>query len=226
MKEKKILPDRVVIRILLALALIAGLFAAGWSVSEVFAKNNEGLKVIPKTAANNKTNLHSSNASLKAASEGSSLPGYWFTVMGAAFAPASSTMSYTLTDRGCLQPSTAGKWYANVNLPDGSIIEYISFGYDNTSSSTASTVWLTRYSTEGSSFDLSTMGSKPGISTGAGYFSDTSPEFEIPETVDNLTYAYAFVWGGSTTQALCSLKVGYVSPTVYGVAIPLIQNNH
>jgi hypothetical protein len=116
--------------------------------------------------------------------------------LSAAELTADSTMKYSITSSGCLMPTTSGKWYASVNLPDNSEISYISISYYNDQSSHLSTVRLTRYAKDGNFYDLTSMDSKPGGVTGAGYFSDISPKMANIEVVDNYTYAYAFVWSG------------------------------
>ncbi len=149
-------------------------------------------------------------------------PRYWFSVIGSTFQPSSSGYSYAYPGVGCLNPSTGGQWRASVNLPDGSVAKFVYFNYYNSATSAASTVWLTRYQYNGTYQDLLYLVSRPGSTTGAGYYWDLSAE--ITATINNASNGYAFVWSGSTTQSLCSAQVGYYPPYVMGSALPMVAN--
>jgi hypothetical protein len=154
----------------------------------------------------------------------SSWPNHWYTVMGSTFMPSDSTTTYVYYLSGCVTPTSGGQWRASVNLPDGSVIKYVYFNYNNSTGSPATTVWLSSYKYDGTLTDLVSVNSRPFSTTGAGFFSDLSSEITV--TVDNLNYGYAFVWiGGSAgpTQRLCSVQVGYIPPSVFGLALPMVQ---
>jgi hypothetical protein len=154
----------------------------------------------------------------------SSWPNHWYTVMGSTFTPSDSTTTYVYYLSGCVTPTSGGQWRASVNLPDGSVIKYVYVNYNNSTGSLATTVWLTSYKYDGTLTDLVSVNSRPFSTTGAGYFSDLSSEITV--TVDNLNYGYAFVWGGGSagpTQRLCSVQVGYIPPSVFGLALPMVQ---
>jgi hypothetical protein len=144
----------------------------------------------------------------------------WFTVAGAAFIPSSNAMTWAYGGAGCLAPSSAGVWRASINIPDGSILEEIYFGYWNSASSASSTAYLYRYYYTGTYQEVTHVNSKAGSAeTGYNYIGAT---FNI-QTVDNLLNSYAFVWGGSTTQQLCYIQVGYIPSNAFGLALPSIS---
>ncbi len=148
-------------------------------------------------------------------------PDYWYTVLGSVFLPSNSGFSYQYGNYGCLKSNSSGYWRASVNLPDGSVAKYLYAGYYNPMYSSDSAVMLDRYPTDGDYVDLAVVTTRDYTTTGViGYYLDLSEEFT--ETIDNLTYGYAFVWTGSTTQRLCSAKVGYYPPSGFGAALPLI----
>jgi hypothetical protein len=149
-------------------------------------------------------------------------PNLWYNVIGAAFIPSESTMAYSYGYYGCVQPLSTGWWRASVNLPDGAVIKYIYINYYNANPASTSTsvAIVTRYKYDGTSEDLVYVNSRPGTVTGAGYFFDLSAE--VTFTVNNLSYGYAFIWSGGTTQKLCSIQVGYYPPPLYITNLPFI----
>ncbi len=148
-------------------------------------------------------------------------PQYWYTIAGAVFQPANSGYDYQYGNSGCLKSNSPGYWRAYVNLPDGSVVKYLYINYYNGMYSSNSTAYLTKYKTNGDYADLVSVSSRNYTTTGiTGYFIDLSGEFT--ETIDNLQYSYTFIWSGSTTQRLCSIRVGYYPPSIFGVALPLV----
>jgi hypothetical protein len=147
-------------------------------------------------------------------------PKYWYTVVGAVFLPANSDYSYQYGNSGCIKSNSPGYWRASVNLPDGSVAKYLYINYYNGMYSANSTAWLTKYRYNGDYDDLVSVNSRNYTTTNVGYFLDLSGEFT--ETIDNLQYGYVFIWNGSTTQRLCSVRLGYYPPSVFGVALPMI----
>ncbi len=151
----------------------------------------------------------------------SSWPKNWYTVAGAVFQPANSDYSYQYGNSGCLKSNSPGYWRASVNLPDGSVAKYLYINYYNGMYSANSTAYLTKYKSNGDYADLVSVNSRNYTTTGiTGYFLDLSGEFT--DTIDNFQYSYTFIWSGSTTQRLCSIRVGYYPPPLFGVALPLV----
>ncbi len=149
------------------------------------------------------------------------VPGHWYAVAGSVFLPANSGYSYQYGNTGCLKSNTAGYWRAPINLPDGVVLKYLSFSYKNDMYSNNSTAYVTKYQTNGDYADLVAVNSRNYTTTGGmGHFTDVSAE--ITSTVDNLNYAYTFIWSGSTTQRLCSLRIAYIPASIFGVALPLV----
>jgi hypothetical protein len=141
--------------------------------------------------------------------------------VGAVFLPANSGYSYQYGNSGCLKSNSPGYWRATVNLPDGATAKYLYFDYYNAMYSQNSTVWLTRYKYDGNYNDLVSVNSRTYTQTvGVGYFIDLSREFT--ETIDNEQYGYVFIWNGSLTQRLCSVRVGYYPPSIFSVALPVV----
>jgi len=148
-------------------------------------------------------------------------PDNWYTIAGSVFLPANSGYSYQYGNSGCLKSNSPGYWRASVNLPDGSVAKYLYINYKNDMYSNNSTAYLTKYKYNGDYNDLVSVNSRNYTTTGVtGYFLDLSGEFT--ETIDNLQYSYTFIWSGSTTQRLCSVRVGYYPPSIFGVALPLV----
>ena len=144
----------------------------------------------------------------------------WFTNAGAVFLPYSNVVTWNYGGSGCIAPSTTGYWRSSVNIPDGSIMKQIYFGFYNSAASTVSTAFLYRYNYMGSYAAVAQVNSVPG-STVTGY-SFTSTIF-TNETVNNYTNSYVFAWSGSTTQQLCYIQVGYTPPSIFGVALPSVM---
>jgi len=146
----------------------------------------------------------------------------WYTMAGAVFIPWSNIMTWSYGGAGCLQPTTTGFWRASFNIPDGSLLEEMYFGFYNSASSAASTAYLYAYSYNGAVTPIATINSVPG-STFTGYDYEAALISDVK--VDNLTNAYAFTWSGSTSQQLCYIQVGYIPTNAFGVALPLIMKN-
>jgi hypothetical protein len=163
------------------------------------------------------------------AGPGSPWPTHWYTVAGATFLPSSSGMTYQYGYNGCVHPTSNGYWRASVNLPDQSVLKYLYINYCNDDlTSLHTTGWVTKYKYDGTPTDLAWVNSRAGSVTGAGFYFDLSTEFT--EAVDNLAYAYVFIWSGQgiagTPQYLCSLQVGYYPPSIFGLALPTVLKNN
>jgi hypothetical protein len=144
----------------------------------------------------------------------------WYIVAGDVFRPASSTMTWTNPAGGCLEPMTAGWWRASVNLPDGSVLTRLDFGFFNDTTSPGSTAYLYHYDGAGKVTTIASGTSLGNINLGT-YGFQMIPISNI--VVNNREGAYDFVWTGSTAQHLCFLRVGYVPPSIFGTALPLVQ---
>ncbi len=148
-------------------------------------------------------------------------PTHWYTVLGAVFQPANSGYSYQYGNSGCLKSNSPGYWRASVNLPDGSIAKYLYIDYKNDMYSNNSTAYLTKYKYNGDYADLAAVTSRTyTVTAGTGYFIDLSGEFT--QTIDNLQYGYSFIWSGSISQRLCSVKLGYYPPSGFALALPIV----
>jgi len=155
-------------------------------------------------------------------------PAYaYYSVAGVFFHPYASTESYYNDEHGCLRPqgATMGDYQAPLNLPNKSELAVIYVNYKNWSTSPFSDLWLVRYHYSGTTTRLAHITLRTGASTGEGYFSDWSFYIETGKIIDNLTYTYSLVWeSGSSLQELCGVNVGYIPPSIFGTALPLIQN--
>lgn len=146
----------------------------------------------------------------------------WYTVAGAGFIPYTNSLTWTYGGSGCLEPSASGFWRANINLPDGSIMRQVSFGFYNSATSTTSTAYIYRYNYSGAIEAVVSLNSTAGSGGNTGY-KYTSANIAAPgETVYNYTNAYMFSWSGSGNQQLCYIQVGYTPPSIFGVALPTV----
>jgi len=218
MIKRGLFRNGVLLRILCILVIVGAISAAGWEASVVMAQRSGGSEPGSPTARAPKP-APDRPSSASPAAPSSTWPSNWYSVIGAAFTPSYSSVTYVYSYVGCVLPTSGGQWRTSVNLPDKSVIKYIYVNYNNTASSSSSYAWLTRYRYDGTFTDLVAVTTRPGSSTGAGYFWDLSSE--MTSTVDNLNYSYAFVWDGSTTQSLCSIQVGYYPPATGTSHLPL-----
>lgn len=156
-------------------------------------------------------------------------PSQWYTVAGDTFLPSNSGYTYQYGSNGCVRATTPGQWRAPIHVPDGSVLEYIYINYYNEQYSVNSAAYVTKYKYDGSTTDLTSVNSRDYWTTGTGYYFDLSSYFY--EVVDNLSYAYVFVWSGygvaptptpSAPQRLCSVQVGYIPVSAFALALPLV----
>ena len=145
----------------------------------------------------------------------------WYTVAGAGFIPYTNSLTWTYGGSGCLAPSSVGYWRANINLPDGSVLKQIYFGFYNSASSTTSTTFIYKYNYTGAATPVVQLDSTPG-SSGTGYKWTSASIAGSGETVYNFTNAYMFSWSGSGNQQLCYIQVGYVPPSIFALALPAV----
>jgi len=144
----------------------------------------------------------------------------WYTVSGVAFVPNSSAVTWTTPRHGCILPTSTGFWRASLNLPDGAIMKQFYFGYYNTPGSAVSTASIYRYNYTGAADAVVYTNSTPGT-TAIGFLYVGASIADV-EAV-NYTNSYVFMWQGSTTQELCYIQVGYVPPSIFGTALPMLQ---
>jgi hypothetical protein len=101
----------------------------------------------------------------------------------------------------------------NLQLPQGSRIDYLRIFYYDKSPAIDSSAWITIYDGLGSISDLTTINS----SGSAGFGTTLSPY--VGHIVDNLTYSYVLNWRpeqlGSNMQ-LCGFRVAYRLPDGLG----------
>ncbi len=147
----------------------------------------------------------------------------WFSVQGPAFTPTNSTMAWQYDGHNCLEPASTGAFRANINLPDGAVIQKLKFGFYNIDSNViASNAYIYRYNENGTTTNVIWTPSMGG-GTAPGFHSVTAGTPLGDFVVDNSVSTYMFVWNGSTTQHLCFMRVGYTPPSIFGVALPLLQ---
>ena len=134
-------------------------------------------------------------------------------VAGTALRPRDSSVDWESDGSGGCLSLNAGNSYEifniHLDIPNGSRIEYLRLYYYDTSISTDSITWVTRYDDEGSYNDVTFV-----ASTGnAGYGTTLSAYGE--HIVDSINYAYVLNWRPyvvGTTMKLCGLRVAYRLP--------------
>jgi hypothetical protein len=136
----------------------------------------------------------------------------WFSTPGVAFVPNSNALTWDYGGSGCLSPGTVGQWRVGVNIPDGSVLKYVYFGYHNVAGSLPSTAYLYRFTDTGSAVILHQVTSLPGSTvTGYNHVGGVVPD----HTFDSMHNSYAFAWSGSTTQELCYMQIGYTPLSIF-----------
>jgi hypothetical protein len=148
----------------------------------------------------------------------------WYTVAGAGFIPYSNGLNWGYGGSGCLAPNASGFWRANINLPDGAVMQSVYFGFHNALASTASAAFIYRYNYLGSAVIVVQLNSIPG-SSGTGYKYTAAAITAPGVTIVNLTNAYMFAWSGSASQQLCYIQVGYVPAPTFGNFLPSLRRN-
>jgi hypothetical protein len=148
----------------------------------------------------------------------------YFTVAGSSFLPATNTINWTYGGVGCIHPTATGYWRAGINIPDGSIIDYMWVGYFVTETSTPTTGFLYSFSDSGVAVPLAQVTTIAGSAsyTGFKYVGITM----APLTLNNLNNAYAFAWSGATPASvteLCYFEVEYTPYNAFNVALPNIS---
>lgn len=144
---------------------------------------------------------------------------------GNAFHPRSSAMNMeTSGSGGCTYASASAIdiTVADVQLPDGAVVDIVRFFWYDTSASD-SYLYLTDYDGLTGDFSLNDIGYV--TSSGTGGFDDAA-FYPADYVVDTYGYPLLLNWRpnvtGSTMQ-LCGVRIRYWTPPVFGTFMPLIQ---
>jgi hypothetical protein len=148
----------------------------------------------------------------------------YFRLIGTAFNPRTSATTFAYGLNGCIYETggTDNRFMAPLLIPDGSVIKFLRVYYDDTSAATNLTFYLTRYQPGVTSEDLTSVSS----SGSAGYGTVLSPQ--ITHTVDLANWAYTLIVapnGNTSANSFCGIRVAYYAPSIFGVALPIIQKN-
>ena len=145
----------------------------------------------------------------------------WWAASGSTFTPASSYITYSYADVGCVDTHGSGdRWLGSVNLPHGSTIQGMWFNYRNEiNDPDNSIIFLTRFKFDGTFQDILWI---TGDLNGTGYQVDYLST-ATNNLVDNLNYVYALIWFGTPDQNLCGVNIRYIPPPFFAVALPLVE---
>lgn len=146
----------------------------------------------------------------------------YYRLIGTAFNPRTSASTFAYNFNGCIFESggTDNRFMAPLLIPDGSVIKFLRFYYDDTSVATNLTAWLTRYQPGVTSEDLTSVSSGGS----GGYGSTLSPE--ITHTVDLNSWAYTIIVApnaNAATNSICGIRVAYYAPSIFGTFLPVLQ---
>lgn len=148
----------------------------------------------------------------------------FLSVAGTALQPVNSSSAYSYNIFGCITAPT-GSFQAPIQLPEGSVIKYLRFYYQNLvpGSNVNGTTWIYTYNPTGSGANVVSVSGRSAATIGsAGYNSDLS--ILADHTVGNVTHAYVFIWNpAGTDQALCGFRINYDRPFLTGSYIPLVE---
>jgi hypothetical protein len=150
----------------------------------------------------------------------------YFFVSGPELQPRTSTNTQVYSSSGCVYMSTGASTGlltgAGLHIPNGSVIKFLTLYYNDTHSSNGVDAFLTRYAPGSNTSDIISTGSTNAEAS--GYSLVTSAE--ITHTVNNTNYAY-MVYGwpdiASSQLQVCGIRVAYIAPSMFGIALPLIQ---
>ncbi|HQQ76574.1 MAG TPA: hypothetical protein PLB01_04410 [Thermoanaerobaculia bacterium] len=215
-----------------ALVLAAGLAAGANPAPEGAQSTGEGSSVRAAAAlpaplladpAADENRAPSARSALGATSSGrtaqSITPGtfQYARVLGTDFQPRTSATTYAYNFNGCIY-NVAGsdnRFVAHVDLPQGAILKYARFYFDDTSAPIDMTLWLTKYQPGVTSVDITSVSS----SGSAGYGTTLSPEINPTnpptEIVDNTSWSYALIVAPNALGAatsFCGARVAYFPP--------------
>lgn len=146
-------------------------------------------------------------------------------ISGSAFTPLFSDTGATYDTGGCLHTTgTVGHSVLNygIVLPYAATITSLRVYYNDTNGSVNGTLRLRRMD-DGNGYTEITSVSSSGNS-GVGYASVTG----LTHTIDYVNYSYVVQWYpgvASSTMQLCGFRIGYTTPTTFGLALPLVEKN-
>lgn len=145
----------------------------------------------------------------------------YYRLVGTAFNPRTSTTTFAYNFNGCVYETGGAdnRFMAPLLIPEGSIIKFVRFYYDDTSAATDLTAYLTRYQPGVANEDLTSVDSTGS----AGYGSILSPE--ITHTVDLANWAYTIIIapnGNASTNSFCGIRVAYYAPSIFGSFLPTV----
>lgn len=148
----------------------------------------------------------------------------YYNLLGTAFNVRTTTTTYAYNFNGCiyLTGGTDNRLMAPLLISNGSIIKYLRIYFNDTSVGSDLTAWITRYQPGVTSEDLTSV-----TSTGsAGFGTALSPEIAHPVDTANWTYTVIVAPNGNSSEnSICGIRVEYYAPSIFGVALPLIQKN-
>ncbi len=146
----------------------------------------------------------------------------YFRLLGVAFNGRTSSTTYAYNFNGCIYETggSDNRFMAPLIIPDGSVIKYLRLYYNDTSSLTDLTAWITRYQPGITSEDLTSVNS----TNSTGFGSTLSPE--ITHTVDMASWAYTIIIapnGNTVSNTICGIRVAYYAPSIFGAFLPVIH---
>jgi hypothetical protein len=149
----------------------------------------------------------------------------YYCLLGTAFNERTTTTTYAYGGNGCVYETggTDNRFMAPLLIPDASVIKYLRLYYNDTNAGTDLTAWLTRYQPGITSEDLVSV-----TSTGSSGYG-TSLSVEITNTVDVTNWAYTVIIApnaNANTNQFCGIRVAYYAPTIFAVALPVVQRNY
>ncbi len=140
-------------------------------------------------------------------------------VSGSAFVSLYDTAQTVYSGSGCKYMTGIGL-YANhsIILPYNSTVTQLRLYYKDTSASNG-TLWLAQYDDGLSYTYLITL-----TTSGASGWGTATATANIP--LDYVNYSYTVLWSPAGvvdgTMQLCGFRVGYIPPSIFGTALPLI----
>ena len=133
---------------------------------------------------------------------------YYKRIAGPAFQPRTSTTTHAVqASGGCIYPtaSAAGVFVADLDVPDGAIIDYLRVYWYDAHASLDSYAWITRYDDRGALTDLVEV-----KSTGSGGYGTSLGG--LNHTVNTATDSLVVNWRGNVVggdSQLCGVRVRY-----------------
>jgi len=118
----------------------------------------------------------------------------------------------------CTRWASSGTFHAAVNLPDGSVVTLVIMGCYNQSS-------LINIVADFEEITYRSFAVAVNVLSGteAGFHTATQA---TNDTIDNSAHMYQFTWSpdSSGKQEPWYIRVDYVPPAIFGVALPLVRH--